>query len=790
MMGQGAKRDATSTESTPICRCRVVYLGSSVPHVTKDGLQGIQQPLKELYPESGISGARGIDSWLSVWSNGLLLENVDEKNKKVTRFFPIESLHYCAAVRFVVVPGGAEKVSRFLPLDSPFARSPNTSHRPLFACILRRTTGIKVLECHAFICKKENPANALVRCCFHAYADNMYARQIEGSASPYGTLYAGGQTQSIEEHLDLTDDGQATVVNGHARDASADDLSIYNGDENHKIWAGSNGVDDAYHDTLRSVRSMASSRPRQLAAPVPAPPPPHVEKSPPSAGKKKKKKAVRPATANGGLRPVMMRPVPLVYGTYADRRPPPRMLLLPPPPPPPPPPPMMMVPMRRPASRIMEEPIYMPSARAMSPIASYQPGHFPHEDYYFHYATVDRPQKQRRRGKKESDAGFSSGIYKKRGHLNERAFSYSIRQEDRSRSYGSLANIPFAANGDALLHHPHHGAQGGRHDPSIKDREMLQMVQDLDLSVEVLILTLASLLGIGGGLQKFIADSRKSRQKLMGLLELVASNIVSRIVWLLSDFVLLGIFNFIKKKIQQVKNGVPEVSGVAGRSCCGCWGGLRSRRWGVRVLGRLRRGGEGHRRLRAPRDIRRSDAVPGLRQAGGLEGGEANVADGLRRTLVLDGSSGDAVEVVQGGCAPRTGDLDGGSSAGDEPRPVAPTANLAVVHVPASKTPFVVRAPPSTQQSVVVAQEVPHVIKAPSLTPEVTVNIKHGVAHVKADVDPWMAMVLVFMGLGGAGATSLAVFLVWMVKFIRNKSSYMRELVRMLTPEDQQDPEA
>ncbi|CAG0925156.1 unnamed protein product [Notodromas monacha] len=115
----------------------------------------------------------------------------------------------------------------------------------------------------------------------------------------------------------------------------------------------------------------------------------------------------------------------------------------------------------------------------------------------------------------------------------------------------------------------------------------------------------------------------------------------------------------------------------------------------------------------------------------------------------------------------------------DEPRPVARTVNLAVVHVPASKMPFVARAPPLMQQSVVVAQEVPHVIRAPLLMPEVT-----------ADVDPWMAMVLVFMGLGGAGATSLAVFLVWLVKFIRNKSSYMRELVRMLTLEDQQDPEA
>ncbi len=138
--------------------------------MTKDGLQGIQEPLRELYPEEGATGARGIDSWLSVWSNGFLLENVDENRKKVTRFFPVESLHYCAAVRYVLVQGAgasaatpADEVQRFLPLDSPFARNPSVAHPPLFAAILRRTTGIKVLECHVFICKREAAANALVR---------------------------------------------------------------------------------------------------------------------------------------------------------------------------------------------------------------------------------------------------------------------------------------------------------------------------------------------------------------------------------------------------------------------------------------------------------------------------------------------------------------------------------------------------------------------------------------------------------------------------------------------------
>lgn len=110
MAMQGLRQEAEEGP-TPICRCRVLYLGSLVPHVTKDGLQGIQEPLKELYPEDGALGAKGIDSWLSVWSNGFLLENVDENRKKVSRFFPIDSLHYCAAVRYVQVPGtSGEKV--------------------------------------------------------------------------------------------------------------------------------------------------------------------------------------------------------------------------------------------------------------------------------------------------------------------------------------------------------------------------------------------------------------------------------------------------------------------------------------------------------------------------------------------------------------------------------------------------------------------------------------------------------------------------------------------------------
>lgn len=230
------------SESTPICRCRVLYLGSAVPRQSKDGLQGIQEPLRSLYPIEGAGEAKGIDSWLSVWSNGILLENVDENRKQVTRFFPIESLHYCAAVRQVLIPerGNAHPEPKFLPLDSPFARTPRVQHPPIFAAILRRTTGIKVLECHSFICKREAAANALVRCCFHAYADNSYAKQIEtGSSAPasvYGTL--GGKST-------ITNGTNGDMNGWRSRAGSTTTLNSM-GRQNGTTNGHGNGIEDAY----------------------------------------------------------------------------------------------------------------------------------------------------------------------------------------------------------------------------------------------------------------------------------------------------------------------------------------------------------------------------------------------------------------------------------------------------------------------------------------------------------------------------------------------------------------
>lgn len=684
-----------SSDSTPICRCRVLYLGSAVPHITKDGLQGIQEPLKELYPEQGALGARGIDSWLSVWSNGLLLENVDENHKKITRFFPIESLHYCAAVRFVLVPEKSSSSSqpRFLPLDSPFARSPNPNHPPLFAAILRRTSGIKVLECHTFICKREMAANALVRCCFHAYADSSYAKQADGGTaanSIYGTVRTnrsmGNNTiEKVEGWRRMTNGGGTTAgstltlnsahSNGitmlEASSNSMDDLSECNGNgnENHKVWVGStkdlSEKEDLYGGG-NTMRSSRSSRPRQLvggSAPPPPPPPPPVRDD--KTAKKNKERPRRKRTPTGGSREdlytssingSLMRPMNggrssvSLNGTIVSRGPPRGFLQqqMPPPPPPPnhvysngggtmlrpmpnnyhphphhllhpgimqppppPPPPIIMVPTTLPHPKkmhkmkpgmmpvprpgmmpanfmpvpmyihtggkkskhggmpvpmpmqAMEEPIYMPSNRPLSPVASYQPEHFPHEAYLMQqYAAnlnnnnVPAKNKKGKKDKKSKDSVngvgmmpmmppplhmqqgpvnglggsmmmmqqqqhqppppplppqmqaavnghrvngngmmsvgqdetddtedsvYSTGIYRRKGHMNERAFSYSIRQEHRSRSYGSLANLKFAAPPTVPVNGG--GPDGIPNKVDIKkEREIMQMMRDLELS--------------------------------------------------------------------------------------------------------------------------------------------------------------------------------------------------------------------------------------------------------------------------------------------------------------------
>ena len=134
---------------------------------TAQGLDAVQLPLKERYPYENQGDVPGIDAWLTVFRSGLMLQYVNDKSAKT--WFPIQTLHVCAAVKCIVQLNGAtgDKTPKFVALDS--AAAENTRHPPMFACIMRRTKGVKVLECHVFISKSNQAAMALVQASTHAY---------------------------------------------------------------------------------------------------------------------------------------------------------------------------------------------------------------------------------------------------------------------------------------------------------------------------------------------------------------------------------------------------------------------------------------------------------------------------------------------------------------------------------------------------------------------------------------------------------------------------------------------
>ena len=61
-----------------LAKRRVLYIGSSVPLETMDGLDAVQQPLRDRYPVGENAQLQGIDSTLTVLSSGLQIQYMEE----------------------------------------------------------------------------------------------------------------------------------------------------------------------------------------------------------------------------------------------------------------------------------------------------------------------------------------------------------------------------------------------------------------------------------------------------------------------------------------------------------------------------------------------------------------------------------------------------------------------------------------------------------------------------------------------------------------------------------------
>lgn len=149
---------------------KTVYIGRAAPQSTFDGLDSIQKPLCELYRKSKWDPKKLFDhmeSTLHVFRSGLLLKPCNPLDKDV--WFKIQDLESCSAVKAYNDPSCRGRML-FVPSDS--ASASMSEHPSIFALIMKRSTGgIKITDCHAFICSSDRAALTLVKATAHAFSD-------------------------------------------------------------------------------------------------------------------------------------------------------------------------------------------------------------------------------------------------------------------------------------------------------------------------------------------------------------------------------------------------------------------------------------------------------------------------------------------------------------------------------------------------------------------------------------------------------------------------------------------
>lgn len=153
-----------------LTKCHALFLGNSVPEESRKGLKALQQPLLRCYPVDHPHEVEGIDSWLTIFTSGILLQLVGGKGTPPDPiWFPIQNLYVAAATKCVnYVDGhGRRMETEFADINSQAAKA--STHPPLFSMIVRKTTGTKVLQCYTFLLKDKAPAVAMVDASRYAF---------------------------------------------------------------------------------------------------------------------------------------------------------------------------------------------------------------------------------------------------------------------------------------------------------------------------------------------------------------------------------------------------------------------------------------------------------------------------------------------------------------------------------------------------------------------------------------------------------------------------------------------
>lgn len=192
----------------------VTYLGSCMLTTSATGVGAVQKPLRELYFSYRQSGAMPDSSrqrYLTMSSRGLTMSWKEPSRSAPTEvFYSMPNILFWDAVQFVVVKGTKKLCGAFEPLDNDHSRNKDNlfvvlekkyqflqqmRHPALFVCVLRRTTGVKAMDVHVFVCLNEDEALGLVHglnIIQDSYNDNQVSETGAFSYKPFPTAGDSG----------------------------------------------------------------------------------------------------------------------------------------------------------------------------------------------------------------------------------------------------------------------------------------------------------------------------------------------------------------------------------------------------------------------------------------------------------------------------------------------------------------------------------------------------------------------------------------------------------------------
>lgn len=123
---------------------KALYLGTTIfkPDSNSQSLSlsQLQEPISQRYPVDGSNFVRAIQTSLSIYPSGIQMEHSSLRGPTAVSalfFYPIKSLIYCGALRFVTLNDDSQPWA-FVPIDSHLAHLDKNSKNPtLFVTLVR-----------------------------------------------------------------------------------------------------------------------------------------------------------------------------------------------------------------------------------------------------------------------------------------------------------------------------------------------------------------------------------------------------------------------------------------------------------------------------------------------------------------------------------------------------------------------------------------------------------------------------------------------------------------------------